>query len=975
MLANVMTLLLHRMKPNASAKALYPASLDTIVSILRRYAKMSDESAESGAMARGKRRARSVLWLHRRGRAARRGRGRRAALGHARPRRREPVYAPAPSPAPPTTARTASRRRCRYFDSLGAPPDPRLRRAASKALPSFTWVTELPDRLQTDGHSCGKAGALARARARAANARTRDMALWFAESLALEAATQYSWEEYLNDGSIGFLKSGEAFTSELGAKNTRFIARRREAYRSLLESAIVDTSDLRLFEIDEDVDSWAVALPASSRAPPGRAPSRPRPGGAGGPSSSSASSSSSESEAEGDEGGSDGDARPLTPIDRAASPPSARRRRPSRSPSPGPARPGRRGAAAVRLHEGAFSRALKLQLAAYREWRQAPLNASRKGNAVENSSLANDLGIIQRLLGYVRMREGLEGELTLDLMSRVDAVEIVLRFFKFLREERGTLPGTLVSYASTLINLAAFVAGRGGAPAGSEGPHEPARRRVQGGTEVENEKTWVRFEDVVRGRVEAYAAFRSEERPRQKAKYLRNLSCLGSFDQPARPGLLQHLKIGETLRKDNGRWNMSILSMRIQDGSEEGALTHKTAKRHGAVIVPVAQQLQEPLTEYVESFRRHLLSEGAKDQGYIFFTSGGDAFRRGSWTLFAKQAMSRWTGVAVPPRTMRAVVTTWVRDQAAQGRIEGDVCTSIIEGTARLLQHTPRTATMHYDCNKTQREACVALAWLERAAGELEKPTVAALEGPEGRSSSDGDGEEGEGEPGAAAGAAAAAASDDGEEGGSSESEDGGSSEELKEGLRVERELARAEGRWCPECRRIFGTPRGISRHRCSPRTPKARGRSDDDDEEDEEEEEEDPTPKPRAASAAARAGRGAGEMAPPPAPGHTPDHAEPHACAERRGGDGDSAGRPLTTTVRHALDASNEGGPDDYTYPRAAVPVEYRATNGAIDVTTSAEEVMQRLGAAAREAPPAAPPAGRRGSAPAAAAAARPRT
>eukprot|EP00741_Cyanophora_paradoxa_P016921 tig00020944_g16342.t1 len=75
-----------------------------------------------------------------------------------------------------------------------------------------------------------------------------------------------------------------------------------------------------------------------------------------------------------------------------------------------------------------------------------------------------------------------------------------------------------------------------------------------------------------------------------------------------------------------------------------------------------------------------------------------------------------------------------------------------------------------------------------------------------------------------------------------------------------------------------------------------------------------------------------------------------------------------VAAMVRHALDASNEGGPDDYTYPRAAVPVEYRATNGAIDVTTSAEEVMQRLGR-----PPASPAGGTRregaGAPPAAAA------
>eukprot|EP00741_Cyanophora_paradoxa_P004962 tig00000104_g4812.t1 len=270
MLANVMTLLLHRMKPNASAKALYPASLDTIVSILRRYAKMSDESAESGAMARGKRRARSVLWLHRRGQ----GGAQRTwtTRGH--------------------WVTLALDGASRYFDSLGAPPDPRLRRAASKALPSFTWVTELPDRLQTD----------------------------------------VLVEEYLNDGSIGFLKSGEAFTSELGAKNTRFIARGERRTAGPSRSRI------------EPRAAGAGAIEAAGPAAPGTP--RPR-----------RELVVVRERGRGDEGGSDGDARRSRPSTAPPRPPSARRRarrarrRPDRLAPAGEARQ------PYALHEGAFSRA------------------------------------------------------------------------------------------------------------------------------------------------------------------------------------------------------------------------------------------------------------------------------------------------------------------------------------------------------------------------------------------------------------------------------------------------------------------------------------------------------------------------------------------------------------------------------------------------------------------------------------------
>eukprot|EP00741_Cyanophora_paradoxa_P013532 tig00000179_g13065.t1 len=735
-------------------KGAVPASIDTVVSLLRRYAGMSEEK-----------RKRRNLW-------------------HA------------------VNGGLSYALRCRYFDSLGAPPDPRLKRAATKALPTFAWVTELPERLQVDGHSCGI------------------WALWFGESVALEAATQYSWHEYLNDGSIGFLKSGEA---DKGG---------RKAYRTLLESAIVDTSDLRLFEIDEDVDSWAVALPASSRAP-GRSRRRPPPRP---PRLLVLQLGVQRERGRGRRGGERGRERrrllrrrraPLTPIDRAASPPFAGSpRRPCRWrwPCRRPPRPRRRRrvAAAVRLSEGEFGRALRHQMAAYREWRQAPLNASRKGNAIENSSLQNDLGIIQRLLGYVRMREGLEGELTLDVMGRLDAVEIVLRFFRFLREERGTKPAR--------------------SPAE---PAEPAPRRVQDGEEVAAADELRRVRARPPGRADAYEAFDAEEKPRQKAKHLRDCLLLGFLSiSPARPGLLQHLKIGDTLRKDNGRWNMSILSMRIQDGPSEGPSPQDGgAREEGVPPRPPRRRWarrsgtgpwscrktcraarQEPLTEYVENYRRHLLREGAKDQGYIFFTSAGEPFRRGSWTAFAKEAFCRWTGVPVPPRTMRAVVTTW---------------------------HTPKTATMHYDCHRTQREVrrprparpvaarcaprasdapprrraprwrgwsapppstrdrrsgrwrggAAALEGAKRAerAGtddEEEEEEEEEEEGTEDEKGSESGGEDqdaaGEARGGAPGGGGGGGGSDEGEDGGSSDE----SSDEPKEGMRVERELARAEGRW-----------------------------------------------------------------------------------------------------------------------------------------------------------------------------------
>eukprot|EP00741_Cyanophora_paradoxa_P010875 tig00020553_g10514.t1 len=695
-IANVLTLLLLRAHAGDRVKALYPMHVEILASLLRRHAR-SDEA----------RRGRRVLGAAERGacvlcpvsvgnlrRGAERTRG-WATGGHWT-----------------LLAVDGSARRVQYWDSLGEVPAPHLQHAAMAAFPRYPFVVETAGRLQGDGYQCGA------------------WTLWFAEAKTHEVITGFPWSDEIDSGSLSYVYPGEPISSAIAAENGRFIAEKREAYRTMLESGVVDQA-VTLFDEDELPDAERVVLPPIPQRPAAsRAGSKPTASAHAAPSPSptvvSSSSSRSSEEAEGvGAGGDDGEGAELKLEEDAGEG--------DDGPEPEPER-----LAPYALRESDMSRDLRNQLAAFQTWRTSALNPDRQGGAAERSTvLVNDVGTICRLLGYVRERERI-GPLTMDLFARADFVEIYLRFLDYLRTERRLAAGTLAGYTQSVMQAYAFVRSRtAGAEAGAEGPHTRPLRNLK--TQLEKEKkqqrgwrkrgpNWVSLEAVLSARRDALGAYEAAALERDKALALREAVLIGFLSiTPARVGVVRRLQIGQTLRRDGGAWAISLTEMRH---GETGELVSKTAKSHGAIVVPIAAPLQGPLDAYVERYRGLLLPAGRADEGWLFASSNGTCLSESGWAVFVRRVMVKYVGVPITAKTMRAIITTHVREQAAANLIEGDTAAAVVEGVARLLAHTPQTATLHYDYGARQRSAASAVAYLERLA--LQHEARAAAPPPEG---------------------------------------------------------------------------------------------------------------------------------------------------------------------------------------------------------------------------------------------------
>eukprot|EP00741_Cyanophora_paradoxa_P004855 tig00000836_g4710.t1 len=660
-IANVLSLLLLRAHAGDKVRALYPMHVEILASLLRRYARADEARRAWGALGAAERGA-CVLCP--------------VSVGNLR-RGGERTKGWASGGHWTLLAVDGSAKRVGYWDSLGADPEPKLQHAAMAAFPRFPFVVQTGGRLQVgDGYQCGP---------------------------------------WTLCGCLSYVYPGEAISSAIAAENGRFIAEKREAYRTMLESGVVDQA-VALFDEDSLPDAERVVLPAvpataAAAAAAATTTKSVRKAGkaaaaaaAGGPSItvlSSSSSSPSSEDGEESEGRADGDG-----ADAPAGTEEALAEEVHEDGEPGAER-----LAPYALRESEMSRELRNQLAAFQTWRTSALNPDRQGGAAERSTvLVNDVGTIFRLLGYVKERERV-GPLTMDLFARTDFVEIYVRFLGYLRSERRLAAGTLAGYTQSVMQAYAFVHSRtAGAEAGAdrEGPHARPLRNLK--TQLEKEKkqqrgwkkrgpNWVSFEAVLSARREALEAFEAAPLERDRALALREAVLIGFLSiTPARVGVVRRLQIGQTLRRDGGAWAISLTEMR----HETGELVSKTAKSHGAIT------------------------------GWLFASSNGTCLSESGWAVFVRRVMLKYVGLPITAKTMRAIITTHVREQAAANLIENETAAAVVEGVARLLAHTPQTATLHYDYGARQRSAASAVAYLERLALQHEARSRGSASSPAG---------------------------------------------------------------------------------------------------------------------------------------------------------------------------------------------------------------------------------------------------
>eukprot|EP00741_Cyanophora_paradoxa_P018241 tig00021043_g17614.t1 len=210
--------------------------------------------------------------------------------------------------------------------------------------------------------------------------------------------------------------------------------------------------------------------------------------------------------------------------------------------------------------------------------------------------------------------------LDMGLLTRADFVKIYLRFLRYLREERRLAPGTLAGYTQSVMQACAFL------------EREKKQRRGWKG----RGPNWISLETVLKARSDALAAHEAAPLPIDKAKALREAILIGFLSiTPARVGVVRRLRIGQTLRRDGGAWAISLTEMR----HETGELVSKTAKSHGAIVLPVAGPLQGPLEAYVSKYRRLLLPEGGADEGWLFASSSGGCLSESGWAVFCRKVM------------------------------------------------------------------------------------------------------------------------------------------------------------------------------------------------------------------------------------------------------------------------------------------------------------------------------------------------
>ena len=109
--------------------------------------------------------------------------------------------------------------------------------------------------------------------------------------------------------------------------------------------------------------------------------------------------------------------------------------------------------------------------------------------------------------------------------------------------------------------------------------------------------------------------------------------------------------------------------------------------------IDVYKQAREATTEY--EFEQ---SEG----GYLFASRDGRPFSVSSWTSVVKETFRRHSGLAPPPKLLRAIFIVWLRDEAHHNAATPDV----LKSCAKLMKH--QLATQESD------GVCDTLARLDR---------------------------------------------------------------------------------------------------------------------------------------------------------------------------------------------------------------------------------------------------------------------
>ena len=139
-----------------------------------------------------------------------------------------------------------------------------------------------------------------------------------------------------------------------------------------------------------------------------------------------------------------------------------------------------------------------------------------------------------------------------------------------------------------------------------------------------------------------------------------------------------------TIRKDPGRGTSTSRPVRLATRhrvftgtgmhvATVSQLTYPPSHTHPTPPSPAMTRLPDTFGHYIDVYKqaREATTEFEFEQsegGYLFASRDGRPFSVSSWTSVVKETFRRHSGLAPPPKLLRAIFIVWLRDEAHHKR-------------------------------------------------------------------------------------------------------------------------------------------------------------------------------------------------------------------------------------------------------------------------------------------------------------------
>lgn len=171
---------------------------------------------------------------------------------------------------------------------------------------------------------------------------------------------------------------------------------------------------------------------------------------------------------------------------------------------------------------------------------------------------------------------------------------------------------------------------------------------------------WIDWPTLQQGRIKCLAAWNASQRKphAEKMKLLREVLVMLFFSvqPPDRVGIIRRLRFGMSVKANGDGFDLDLSNMRF-----------KNSKFYG----PTVTSISPLIVPYLKQYLAMLEFETAYEAHPHLFSPASDnsrAMTSSQWSAYAKAIVKKYTGVAAPPKTMRASFITYMKDHVRQLR-------------------------------------------------------------------------------------------------------------------------------------------------------------------------------------------------------------------------------------------------------------------------------------------------------------------